>query len=103
MLRHHFLIHFLWLLLAITNGSQAVGSDTMFDEVVHHAFSTPLRQSLVVGSRTFVVAVGRKFDGDIGVLVQQIHQFVECLCGFRTQGSLVEIVENVVDEYGCRD
>ena len=80
MLRHDFLIHFLRFLLTVANRRQAVGGDAVFDEVVHHAFSTPLRQSLVIGGRTFVVAVGRKFDGDIGILVQQVHQFVECLC-----------------------
>ena len=75
----------------------------MLYEVVHHRFGPSLRQPFVIFGRTLVVAVGRQFDGNVRILVEQHHQFVERLGRFRSERSLVEVVEDVVDEHRGRD
>ena len=75
----------------------------MFYQVVHHALCTTLGQTFVVFVRAFVVGVGGEFDGDVRVLVQQSYQFVEGGGRLRTQRRLVEIVEDVLNQYGGGD
>ena len=75
----------------------------MLYEIVDDALGTSLRESLVVSIRAAVVGVRRQLDGDVGVLVEQGYQLVESLGGLGSQGGLVEVVEDVVDEHGRSD
>ena len=57
---------------------------------------------LVIFAVSLVVAMGAEFDGNVRVLFQQRYQLVEGCCTGFGKGCLVEIVEDVVDEYrGC--
>ena len=47
--------------------------------------------------------MGRKFYGDVGILVEQFHEFVERCHRLRTQCRLIEIVEDVVNKHWCHD
>ena len=71
----------------------------MLDEITHHTLGTTLRQPFVIFGRAFVVAVGGKLDGHVGVLVEQFHELVEGGGRLRTQRGLVEVVEDVVNQH----
>ena len=45
----------------------------------------------------------RKFNGDIGILLQQLHQLIQGRSRLRTKSSLVEIIEYVLNKHRCRD
>ena len=45
----------------------------------------------------------RKLYRHVRILVKQLHQFVERSRRLRSERSLVEVVEDIVDEHRCRD
>ena len=75
----------------------------MGDKIGHHGFCTSLRQTFIVLRRTLVVAVGTELDGHMGIFVEQRHQFIKSRLGRVAQRSLIEIIEDVVDECRRRD
>ena len=93
----------LGLFPSVAHGGKPLLLYAVLDEVVHYCLGTFLRQSFVVFGTAFVVAVGTQFDGDIGILLQQVDEFVECLGAGWCERSLVKLVEDVVDEYGSRN
>ena len=95
--------HYLGAFLSISHWSETLVLYAVVDEVVDHAFRTALAQSLVVFVLAAVVAVGGKFDGDVGILYQQCDEAVQGLGAVLCQFGTVELVEHVADEYGVVD
>ena len=94
-----FLANLLWSLLAISHRGKALLLDAVGYQIVDHRLGTALRQSLVVFGIALVVAMRTQLDGNVRILLEQSHQFVERLGAGWRQRSLVEIVEDVVDEH----
>ena len=97
-----FLAHILRLLLAVAHRGEALFLYAVFYQIVYYRLGAALRQMLVIFAVSLVVAMGAEFDGNVRVLFQQRYQLVEGCCTGFGKGCLVEIVEDVVDEYrGC--
>ena len=97
-----FLAHILRLLLTIAHRGEALFLYAVFYQVVYYRLGAALRQMLVIFAVSLVVAMGAEFNGNVRVLFQQRYQLVEGCCTGFGKGCLVEIVEDVVDEYrGC--
>ena len=88
---------------AIADGGEAVFVDALLDEVVDDGLGTTLGEVEVEGLTTYTVGVGGKFDGAVGVVVEQLDEVVEGGIGLLAEGGLVVVVEDVVDEDGIGD
>lgn len=88
---------------AIANGGEAVFVDALLDEVVDHGLGTTLGEVEVEGLTTYTVGVCGKFDGAVGIVVEELDEVVEGGIGLFAEGGLVVVVEDVVDEDGIGD
>ena len=89
--------------LAIADGGEAVFVDTLLDEVINDGLGTTLGEVEVEGLATYTVGVSGKFDGAVGIVVEQLNEVVEGGIGLLAEGGLVVVVEDVVDEDGIGD
>ena len=99
----HLACYHLGTFLAVTHRSKTFSFYSVCYQIVDNALGSALTQFLVVLVLASIVAMGGKFYGDIGVLVQQIHQTVQCLSTAFCQCCAVELIEYVADEYGIVD
>ena len=99
----HLACYHLGTFLAVTHRSKTFSFYSVCYQIVDNALGAALTQFLVVFVLASIVAMGGKFYGDIGVLVQQIHQTVQCLSTAFCQCCAVELIEYVADEYGIVD
>ena len=93
----------LGLLFSVPHRAQAVCGDAVFYQVVHYALSTPLTQLLVVFVITAIVAMARKLNGHIGILVEEVHQAVQCQRAAFGEFRTVELIEHIADKYRSGD
>ena len=75
----------------------------MLGQIRHHRLGAALREALVVLGATLVVGVSGELDGDVGILVEQLHEVVERRLRLGAQRGLVEVVEDVVYQHRCGD
>lgn len=75
----------------------------MLGQIRHYRLGAALRKALVVLGATLVVGVSGELDGDVGILVEQLHEVVERSLRLGAQRGLVEVVEDVVYEHRHAD
>ena len=93
----------LGLLLAIANRGKTLSLDAVFNQIVDNTLGTTLAQFLVIFVLASEVAMRGKFNGDIRILVQQVHQTVQGLRAVFCKGSAIELIEHIADKHGVVD
>ena len=88
---------------AVADGRETIFVDALLNEIIDHGLGTTLREVEVVGLSAYAIGVSCKFDGTVGVVVEQLDKVVERGIGFFAKRGLVEVVEDVVDENGIGD
>ena len=90
-------------LLAVAYGREAFALYTFGNEVVADRLRTLLGQVDVEHRVAFHVGVGREFDGDVGVVVQEFDEGCQARFGCGCEVPFAELVEDIVHGDGLAD
>lgn len=90
-------------LLAIAHWREALALYTFGNEVIADRLCTLLGQVDVENGVAFHVGVGREFDGDVGVVVQEFDKGCQARFGCGCEVPFAELVEDIVHGDGLAD
>jgi hypothetical protein len=85
------------LFLAVAFGHQAIGCNSMLYKVLHRRICPTLRQVHVVGIIVNAICMRTEFNANLGIVGQQLNQFIQFLRCILANVGLVVVVIDVVE------